>query len=129
MQHSAKPYLGDCIGDPMIYRPMLKPRRRYGWIENGLAMLFGWIGVAVYALVIVTALAMVFVQFARQNAFGVEWRQYQVPKVCAALAERYGFAAVLTASEAAKAIAMLDAKSWWPGVNQCRKAAHREWRL
>lgn len=124
-----EPYLGDCIGDPAIYRPVIKPRRRYGWIENGLAMLFGWIGVAVYAAVIVAALALVFVQFARQNAYGIELRQYQVPKACAALAERYGFPAVLTYSEAAKALAQLDANSWWPGVSQCRKAAHKEWRL
>lgn len=123
----AQPYLGDCLGDPVVYAPIIAPRRRYGWIERGTAAFIGWVGVGAYAFLILIWLVALFASTSRSIGKEIEGRQYRVPVVCKPLAERYGIPDLLTRDEALAALIKLEDNRNWPGVAVCLKSI--PWKL
>lgn len=111
-----------------MWRDAARQRKR----EQFVAGPFGWVveGPSSPVVAVVVVVLIVFLAaFAASRALAVEWREYRVPKACESLAQQNGIPDMLTAADAAKVIAKLNAKMWWPGVSQCRQAIHREWRL
>lgn len=133
MSPAAKPYLGDCPGEPVVYGPRLLPRAKTGWIERGVAAFIGWIAVFAFAFVLLIGIAG---YLAMAHGKDIEWREYRVPAECRAIADAFGIrigiapgTTLLTRDQAFAALIKLENNRWWPGINQCLKAVNKEWRL
>lgn len=69
---AVQPHLGDVIGAPLAPMRPVVLRKHPGWIESTIPVLTASLGVAVYAVLVIAAVAMLFVGFPRVTPWWVE---------------------------------------------------------